>query len=80
MYRKQRNYNTNLHMGVTESSYKLYAPNRGGEVESTTAQIRSQMSGAWHGFNETPVKVLPDGSTFHNPHYHDITPQDDENI
>jgi hypothetical protein len=80
MYRQQRSYNTNLKQGMVDGSYKFYAPNRGGEVEDTTAQTRQQMSGAWHGFNETPTKILPDGSTFNSPGYYDITPLDDENI
>lgn len=80
MYRQQRNYNTNLQMGVTEGAYKQAAPNRGGEVEDTFVGVRKQMSGAWHGFSDTKYRIMPDGRSYPCPQYFDVIPQDDENI
>lgn len=80
MYRQQRSYHQNLHAGMTDGAYKRSAPNRGGEVEDTFVAVRQQMSGAWHGFNETQMKVLPDGRIDHPPFFFNITPQDNENI
>ena len=80
MYRQQRSYHQNLHAGMTDGAYKKAAPNRGGEVEDTFVSVRQQMSGAWHGFNEIDMKVLPDGRTDHPPYFFNVTPDDDENI
>jgi len=65
---------------MTDGTYKRAAINRGGVVEDTTFPVRRLMSGVWHGFNETPVKVLPDGRTDHTPYYADVTSHDMENV
>ena len=75
-----RSWNRDLHAGMTDGTYKKFAMNRGGVVEDTSAPYRRDMSGAWHGFNETQNKVLPDGKVVMTPYYHDITPVDEENI
>lgn len=69
-----------LHAGMTDGAYKKAAPNRGGDVEDTTFEYRRLMSGAWHGFNESQTKVLPDGQPARAPYFADVTPQDKENI
>jgi hypothetical protein len=80
MYASPRSCNRDLHAGMTDGTYKKAAPNRGGEVEPTFANARRQMSGAWHGFNEVPMKVLGDGRPDHPPYFMDIAPVDKENI
>jgi hypothetical protein len=79
-YATHRSCVRDLHAGMTDGSYKKYAMNRGGVLEDTTAAVRRLQSGAWHGFNEVQEKVLPDGRVMGVPYYHDITPQDEENI
>lgn len=79
-YPKLRSMGADWREGATDGGYKKYAPNRGGVVEPTTANIRSRMSGVWHGFHEDATKVLPDGTTCTTPNYHDVTPYDEENV
>lgn len=79
-YPTHRSARRDLHAGMTDGTYKKAAPNRGGVVEPTFTHARRQMSGVWHGFNETPVKVLSDGIEDHPPYYFDVTPIDDENV
>jgi len=75
-YPGHRSCNSDMRAGMTDGSYKKAAPNRGGVVESTTFEIRRQMCGIWHGFNDTPMKVLPDGRTDHPPYYADVASED----
>lgn len=79
-YAPSRSCRQDLHAGMTDGTYKKWAPNRGGAVEDTTAAVRRQMSGVWHGFNDSPMKVLPDGRQDHPPYYLDISPIDRENV
>lgn len=79
-YPQSRSCNQDLHAGMTDGAYKRAAPNRGGILEHTSCAVRQQMSGVWHGFNETQMKVLPDGRPDHPPYYHDIAPLDRENV
>lgn len=67
----------NLHAGMTDGAYKKAAPNRGGVLEPTFAEVRREMAEIWHGFNDTPMKVLPDGRPSHPPYYMDVTPEHD---
>jgi hypothetical protein len=79
-YATHRSWNKDMRAGATDGSFKKYAMNRGGVVEDTTAALRRLQSGVWHGFNETQTKVLPDGRVDQPPYYHDVTPQDKENV
>ena len=77
---KPRSCNSDLKEGMTDGTFKKAVMNRGGFPENITAEVRQQMSGVWHGFREDSSMILPDGRTFHDPHYQDITPVDDENV
>lgn len=80
-YPRQRSCNSELHAGMTDGGWKKFAPNRGGSgIEYISAAMREHMSGAWHGFNESAEKCLPDGRSDHPPYYAYITPEDNENI
>lgn len=79
-YAPARSCNDALHAGMSDGAYKKFAPNRGGHVEGLTIGYRQRMSGAWHGFNEIQMKMLPDGTLCSPPYYGDVTPQDNENI
>lgn len=79
-YAPARSCNAALHEGMTDSSYKKYAPNRGGFPEPTSASVRRDMSGVWHGFSEKQPKALPDGTVHSTPNYVDVTPMDTENV
>lgn len=76
----QRSKVDNLHKGMSDGSYKEYAPNRGGFVEDSTVAVRRSMSGAWHGFNEIKTKPLPDGTSWTCKMFDSITPEDNENL
>jgi hypothetical protein len=80
-YAPVRSCNASLHEGMTDSSYKKFAQDRGGFVEGITAAVRSDMSGLWHGFNERQHKALPDGTvSVATPDFAHISPLDMENV
>lgn len=80
MYAQHRSCNTDLRLGITDGAYKSAIKDRGGVPEHISCTIRGCESGVWHGFNESPVRYLIDGTTFKSPYYHDIAPQDRENV
>jgi hypothetical protein len=74
-YAPARSCNKDLFAGMTDGSHKKGAPNRGGgycdtagSIEHTTCFFRAEMSGLWHGYNEEPIKVLPDGRKVETPY------------
>lgn len=73
-YPVSRSCNADLRAGATDGTYKRYAPNRGGVVEPTSAPARRLNDAVWHGFNESAVKVMPDGAQVHPPYYEDVSP------
>lgn len=79
-YAQPRSCNASLHEGMTDGGWKKYAANRGGFTEPTSANVRKDMSGVWHGFHEKQPKVLPDGRVYPTPNYVDVTPMDPENV
>ena len=79
-YPQHRSCVQDLHAGMTDGAYKRAAPNRGGVVEDTTYSVRRQMAGIWHGFNDTDMKVLPDGRVDHPPYYANVASDDMENV
>jgi hypothetical protein len=79
-YAQARSCNADLEAGLTDGSYKKAVTNRGGVVESLTCENRREMSGAWHGFNETNPKMAPTRGSVSTINYQYITPEDKENI
>jgi hypothetical protein len=79
-YPALRSCNDGLREGSTDSVYKKYAQDRGGFVELATAEVRRQMSGLWHGFNEISPKASPCGGMITTKYDTDITPEDMENV
>lgn len=79
-YAQARSCVKDLHAGMTDGAYKRYAINRGGEVEDTTANVRRQMSGAWHGFRDIDTWALPDGREMTAYTHVNVDPDDIENI
>lgn len=79
-YPQLRSCNDCLKDGILDGGWKHYRPNTGGIVEDTTAQIRRDMSGVWHGFRESHIKILPDGRPYISKNFVDVTPQDVENV
>ena len=78
-YPTQRSCNADLMEGMTDGTWKK--ANRDWETDDMlTAQIRANMSGLWHGFNELNPKILPDGRSVSTRHYFDIEPVDNENV
>jgi hypothetical protein len=73
-YASLRSCNSDLHRGMADGTYKFARPDAGGVVEDTTAAVRRQMYGVWHGFRETPSKVLPDGKIVSTIDYQDVSP------
>ena len=79
-YPKLRSCLASMYRGMVDGKYKFAAPNRGGVVENTYAPMRAEMSGAWHGFEETQPKVLPDGRIVSTVYSAPVAPMDRENI
>jgi len=79
-YAPSRSCNNSLHYGINDGVYKDAYPNWGNiQGNDATVDVRQQMSGVWHGFNEAPVKYLPDGRSYQT-HNSDIAPEDDYNV
>lgn len=76
-YANFRSCNDDLHRGMVDGTYKFGRPDAGGVVDPMTAEVRKQMDGIWHGFNETPEKVLPDGRKVRTIDYMDVSPMSD---
>lgn len=78
-YAQPRSCRTELRVGMTDGKYKRANINWS-NASDVTAQIRAQMSGAWHGFNDVQEKFTPGGVEFSDPYYCDVAPIDEENI
>lgn len=70
-YPQFRSCNADLKEGMTDGGFKKANMNWCTE-DMLTAQIRKQMAGVWHGFNETNPKITPDGRSVSTLHYYDI--------
>jgi hypothetical protein len=79
MYAQARSMNMSLHEGTTDGTWKKANMNWC-NASDLTAQVRSNMSGVWHGFNEVNPKITPDGISVSTPGYYDIEPIDNENV
>lgn len=64
----------NLFAGMTDGRYKKYAPDRGGIVEPTTARLRLEQCGIWHGYTDSMDKVLMDVSPWTDPYHQMVGP------
>jgi hypothetical protein len=73
-YPEFRSCNDDLKRGMVDGTYKFARPDTGGVVETMTAEVRRDMDGIWHGFNETAEKILPDGRKVKTIDYQDVTP------
>ncbi len=78
-YAPSRSCRNELHYGVNDAVYKDAHMNWSNIQTDNTVPVRQQMSGVWHGFNEAPVKFLPDGRSY-KTHDSDIAPEDDYNV
>jgi hypothetical protein len=74
-YAPYRSYSADLFEGMTDGTFKKYAPNRGGFPEPCSAPARRQMAGVWHGFNEVQPKVLADTRIVSTPNYLSVRPE-----
>ena len=61
VYPLSRSMNADLSEGMTDGEYKKYSPNRGGVIEPTTRQTRSDLEAMYYGFQDKPIKVASDG-------------------
>jgi hypothetical protein len=68
----------NLFAGMTDGKYKKYAMDRGGVVEPTTAKLRFEQCGIWHGYADSMDKVLMDASPWSDPYHVQIGPMHKE--
>lgn len=78
-YPTARSRNANLMQGATDGAWKKANMNWCTD-DTLTAEIRRNMSGVWHGFNEVNPKITPDGRSVSTEHYYDIEPIDNENV
>jgi hypothetical protein len=53
---------------MTDGTYKQVVKDRGGFVETTTADARSELTDIYYGIHEAKVKRLPDGRVFNDPY------------
>lgn len=73
-YAPSRSPNVELQRGMVDGTYKEVVRDRGGFVEATTTDARSELNDIWFGIHETRVKRLPDGRTFNDPYCVDSKP------
>ena len=64
MYAPHRSNNDELHYGINDGVYKDSHMNWANIQTDETAAVRKQMDRIWHGFNEAPVKFIPDGRSY----------------
>lgn len=67
-YAQPRSANAELHEGMTDGVYRKVNPDRGGDVEPTTYDMRRDLVDGWYGIHEQPVKMLPDGRSCRTPY------------
>jgi hypothetical protein len=75
-YAPHRSMNSDLAEGMTDGKYKKVVNNRGGFINSLTNEDRELLSVYWYNINETPDKVLPDGSKRRTEQYVPTQPGD----
>ena len=71
---RQGNLRGELAEGATDGSYKKVIRDRGGVVEDTTYQQRTDMADVFYGIHEAPIKELGDGTSARTPNFRPTAP------
>lgn len=67
-YPRTRSCLSELDAGATDGKYKKVIADRGGDVERTFVQDRTDLVGGFYGIHEAPVMRRPDGHACVNPY------------
>ena len=63
-YPRHRSCNHELWYGINDGVYKDGHPHWANIQTDDSLPVRRQMDRIWHGFNEAPVKYIPDGRSY----------------
>jgi hypothetical protein len=63
-YAPTRSCRKELWYGINDGVYKDGNINWANVSSNETVEVRAQMDRIWHGFNEAPVKYIPDGRSY----------------